>query len=221
MKKTHSAPLSPSNPLLEETPEAPRAARLKRLVWILAAGVVLIGVLYLALTRNKPVLDAPESLSQGEDSPDAVIEKLHLVSSLQGQKRWELFASGARVYQNEKLAYADNIFAQYYKKDKIVSTLTADKALINTESDATQAQGHVELVVENGSKLETEKLNWDPDKDEIQTDGRVHVYKGTDDITAVGLTADTQLNNIRFNKDVHTQVRDTKQIEKYDESKKF
>ena len=221
MKKKQAAPDFPPDLGLFEASIDPGPVRLKRLVLVLAAVLALAGLLYFLLSGNHPQPDAPENLSQGEDSPDAVIEKLHLVSSKEGQKRWELFASGARVYQSQKEAYADDIFAQFFKKDRIVSTLTADKAVINTESDATEAQGHVELVVENGSKLETDKLKWDPDKDEIQTDGKVHVYKGTDDITAVGLVADTQLNNIRFIKDVHTQVRDTGPIEKYSEPKKF
>ena len=183
--------------------------------------VLLLVALIWWLGRSTPQPNSPETLSQGENSPDAVIEKLHLVSTVQGQKRWEMNADSARLYQGQKQAYADAIYCQFYKKDKLVSTLTADKAIINTESNATQADGHVELVTENGSKLETEKLGWDPATDEVKTDSRVHIYKGTDDITAIGVVADTQLNNIRFMKDVHTQVRDTREIENYSKTKKF
>ncbi len=132
-----------------------------------------------------------------------------------------MYSNKARLYQNQKEAYADNITCQYYKKGKIASTLTADQAQINTETNATLAEGHVELIVENGSKLETEKLSWDQDTDQIKTDGRVHIYKGADEITAIGLIADTQLNNIHFMKDVKTQVRDTHEVETFSEPKKF
>jgi LPS export ABC transporter protein LptC len=75
--------------------------------------------------------------------------------------------------------------------------------------------------VENGSQLETDKLNWNPDTDEIKTDERVHVLKGSDEITAVGMTADTELNNIHFNKDVHSKVRDVNDISDFKKPKPF
>src|ERR1035441_4842485 len=171
--------------------------------------------------KRPPPPSPPETVSQGENSPDAIIEKFHLVSTVQGKKRWEFYSDIARLYQNQKEAYSDNIYAQYYKKDKLMSTLTADKAIVNTETNATQAEGHVELIVENGSKLETDKLNWNPDTDQIRTDGWVHVFKGMDDITAVGMVADTQLNNIKFSKDVHTKVRDTHEISNFAKPKPF
>jgi LPS export ABC transporter protein LptC len=211
----------PSEPISEFPEEEPRAVRLKRYFWLLGAAVTAIGLLALGLLKNNPTPTSPETVSEGANSPDAIIEKFHLVSTVQGQKRWEFFSDVARLYQNQKQAFSDNVYAQYYKKDKLVSTLTADSAIVNTENNATQAEGHVELIVENGSKLETDKLNWDPDTDQIKTDGLVHVFKGMDDITAVGLVADTQLNNIRFNKDVRTQVRDTHEIQNFSKPKPF
>ena len=208
-------------PILEPIPTDPAETPRPRVLRLMLIAILVIVLVYWMTLRSKPAPNSPETVSQGGDSPDAVIEKLHLVSTIRGEKRWEMNADSARLYQSQKQAYADTIFGQFYKKDKLVSTLTADKAIINTETNATQAQGHVELVTENGSKLETEKLNWDPVSDEIKTDARVHIFKGTDDITAIGLVADTQLNNIRFVKDVHTQVRDTSEIQDFSKNKKF
>jgi LPS export ABC transporter protein LptC len=211
----------PFEPIADVPEEEPRSVRLKRYFWLLGAAVMAIVILVLGLSKNSPPPTSPETVSEGANSPDAIIEKFHLVSTVEGQKRWEFFSDVARLYQNQKEAYSDNIYAQYYKKEKLISTLTADSAIVNTETNATQAQGHVELIVENGSKLETDKLNWDPATDQIKTDGPVHVFKGMDDITAVGLIADTQLNNIRFNKDVRTQVRDTSEVQNFSKPKPF
>jgi LPS export ABC transporter protein LptC len=188
------------------------------LLGILAAVIV---ALFLLQDRSKPEPNSAETIAQSEDSPDAIIEKFHLVSTFKGVKRWEFYSDMARLYQAQKLAYTDNVYAQYYKKEKLVSTLTADKAIINTETNETQAQGHVELIVENGSKLETEKLDWNPDTDQIKTDEKVHVYKGSDEITAVGMTADTELNNIHFSRDVHSKVRDVNDITDFQKPKPF
>lgn len=220
MKKNPSL-IIPEEPFLEFSDEDTQVARRKKITWILGMAGILIAVLFWGVKQSKPKPTSGEMVSQGENSPDAVIEKFHMVSTVQGLKRWIMDADKARFYQNQKLAYADEIYAQYFKDEKLISTLTAEKAIINTETNATQAVGHVELIVENGSKLETDKLNWDPETDMIKTDARVHIYKGMDDITATGLTADTQLNNVVFKKDVQTKVRDTGEIENFGKPKKF
>jgi LPS export ABC transporter protein LptC len=188
---------------------------------LLAVFAVVGAVLFFLRDKSQPAPNSPETVAQDEDSPDAIIEKFHLVSTFKGVKRWELYSDVARLYQTQKLAYSDNVYAQYYKQDKLVSTLTSDKAIINTETNATEADGHVELVVENGSRLETDKLNWNPDTDEIKTDEKVHVLKGADEITAVGMVADTELNNIHFTRDVHSKVRDVNDITDFQKPKPF
>ena len=207
-------------PLLDQH-GSPPVPRNRRALWVLLAGLGVLGLAFFLVKHSKvqsPVVDA---FTQTENSPDAVIEKFHLISTVRGEKHGELFSDQARLYQNQKNALAENIDAQYFKKGKIVSTLTADQAAIDTETNATQAQGHVELVVENGSKLLTDKLNWDPDTDQIKTSELVRIYKGGDEITAIGLVADTELNNVHFMKDVHTQVRDTHEIETFSDPKPF
>jgi LPS export ABC transporter protein LptC len=192
-----------------------------RVFFLLAVLLALVFVLFFLRNKSQLPPNSPETVAQDENSPDAVIEKFHLVSTFKGIKRWELYSDVARLYQTQKLAYADNIYAQIYRQNKLISTLTSDKAIINTETNATEADGHVLLIVENGSKLETEKLSWNPDTDEIKTDEKVHVLKGSDEITAVGMVADTELNNIRFTKDVHSKVRDINDITDFQKPKPF
>ena len=219
MKKAKTAP-----PVVEDSSDillAPARKSYGRVFILLGILAAVSLVMFFLRDKSQPAPNSPETTAQDEDSPDATIEKFHLVSSFKGVKRWELYSDIARLYQTQKLAYSDNIYAQYYKDNKLVSTLTADKSIINTETNATEADGHVVLIVENGSQLETDKLNWNPDTDEIKTDERVHVLKGSDEITAVGMTADTELNNIHFNKDVHSKVRDVNDISDFKKPKPF
>ncbi len=200
---------------------APSRENMGRFFIVLSLLVVACVAFFFLRVKKPAETNAPETVAQSEDSPDAIIEKFHLISTVRGVKRWELYSDKARLYQTQKLAYSDNVYAQYYKKDKLVSTLTSDKAIINTETNATQAQGHVELIVENGSKLETNKLDWNPDTDQIKTDEPVHVFKGSDEINAVGMVADTELNNIHFTRDVHSKVRDVNDITDFQKPKPF
>jgi LPS export ABC transporter protein LptC len=203
------------------TEESRNQTLLHKNIGVLGAALLAIGALYFLIHRSTEKPGPLEDVNQSITAPDATIEKFHLISTALGQKHWELYATSARLYQSLKQADTDDIYAQYYKNNKMVSNLTADTAVINTETNATVVKGHVELITENGSKLQTDKLNWDPDTDMIKTDSRVHVYKGADDITATGMVADTQLNNIQFTKDVHTQVRDTNEVENFNRPKPF
>jgi LPS export ABC transporter protein LptC len=219
MKKSKAAP-----PVVEDSSDIllPPARKSYGRVFILLGILAAVSlVMFFLRDKSQPPPNSPETVAEDEDSPDATIEKFHLISSFKGVKRWELYSDIARLYQTQKLAYSDNIYAQYYKENKLVSTLTADKSIINTETNATEADGHVVLIVENGSQLKTDKLNWNPDTDEIKTDEKVHVLKGSDEITAVGMTADTELNNIHFNKDVHSKVRDVNDINDFKKPKPF
>jgi LPS export ABC transporter protein LptC len=211
-------PVAEEPPVIFLAPTRKDSGRVVVLLGILALSTL---ALFFLREKSKPVPNSPETVAQDEDSPDAIIEKFHLVSTFKGVKRWELYSDMARLYQTQRLAYSDNIYAEYYKEDKVVSTLTSDKAIINTDTNATEAEGHVVLVVENGSRLDTDKLNWNPDTDEIKTDEKVHVLKGSDEITAIGMVADTELNNIHFNRDVHSKVRDVNDITDYKQTKPF
>jgi LPS export ABC transporter protein LptC len=219
MKKTKAAP-----PVVEDSSDillAPAHKSYGRFFILLGILAAVSLAMFFLREKSQPAPNSPEATAQDEDSPDAIIEKFHLISSFKGIKRWELYSDIARLYQTQKLAYSDNIYAQYYKDNKLVSTLTADKAIINTETNATEADGHVILITENKSRLDTDKLNWNPDTDEIKTDERVHVLKGSNEISAMGMVADTELNNIQFTKDVHSKVRDVNDIEDYQKPKPF
>jgi len=209
------AVLSPVEPVAKE----PRLPSVRWGVWVLVA--LTLGGLFLAKQKTAAPPEDWTQIPEDEGRADALIEKLHLVSSVRGVKQWELYASQARLYQERKKAYADDIYVEYFKNGKIVSTLTADKGIIQTDTNDTSADGHVELITENGAKLETDHLQWDATTESIVTNSRVHIYKGVDDIPAVGLVSDAKLNNIRFMRDVRTKVRDTKEIESFEKSKKF
>jgi len=193
----------------------------RRRPWVLAiVALILLGVAWLNM---KPAASNEEwgTIPYGEDAPDAYLEGFHLVSSVRGSKQWELYAQSAKMYQKNKEAYAEQIYVEYFRNGRIVSTLTADRGVINTQSNDTFAEGHVELITENGAKLETSKLQWDSKNQSIHTGERVHIYKGLDDITALGMSADARLDTIRFMKDVRTRVRDTKEIENFSHKKRF
>lgn len=193
----------------------------RRRPWVLAGvAILLLGIAWWSLKTPVPV-DDWGGVPRGEDAPDASLEGFHLVSSTGGVKQWELYAQSARLYQKTREAYAEQIYVEYFRNNRVISTLTADRGVINMQTNDTRAEGHVELIAENGAKLETAQLHWDAKTETIRTESRVRIYKGLDDITAQGMVADARLDSIRFIKDVRTRVRDASEVEKFDVKKRF
>jgi lipopolysaccharide export system protein LptC len=180
----------------------------RRRPWVLAALALVL--LWAAWLNTKPAPPEPGwvGLPQGEDAPDALLQGFRLISSTRGVKQWELYAQSAQLYQKKGQAFAEQINVEYYRNNRVISTLTADKGIINTLTNDTFVDGHVEL-------------KWDSKSEMITSDARVHIYKGLDDITAVGMVADARLDNVKFVRDVHTRVRDTREIERFDKRKRF
>jgi len=211
-KEDHMGPVDP-------IPQEPKLPAVRLRIWLVLLAVV-AGLYFTLQKTTKPEQDWTQ-MPEGEKPPDAYIEGFHLVSTIKGVKQWELYSRTARLYQDRKQAYVDDVYVEYFKDGKISSTLTSDKGVIQTETHDTVAQGHVELIAENGAKLETDKLQWDGANESIHTESRVHIYKGADEITAVGMVSDAKLNNIKFKNDVHTKVRDVHEIEKFEKPKPF
>lgn len=160
-----------------------------------------------------PPSEAFEGDFSSKEQPDAVLEGVRLITSEYAVLRWELYADKAFLYQKKDSAEAQNVEVRYFRDGRVISWLRADRARIRLSSNEVQAEGNVLLISEEGARLEVQKLFWDEKKKEIYTNTPVRVYKGRDRISANGLSADPQLQVIRFFGEVRTQVRETKEWE--------
>lgn len=153
--------------------------------------------------------ELPEAMDEtGDERPNAELSGLTLRSTLMGKIQWIFSAEQAFLYENRRSVDANQIRIEYFKKEKKISDLTADKAVVDTETHHIVSTGNVILVaMETGERLHCEILNWDAGREMIYTDAPVTVYKGKNVITAVGMEADPQLGEIVFMKDVHMDIQ--------------
>ncbi len=147
-----------------------------------------------------------------EKRPNAIIDGLKLVSTVRGEKGWEFLAERAELFHERKLIKAQIIKVYYYKDEKIVSTLTALRCRLNTDTNDTYASGKVKLVTEQGEMLYTEELRWLAKTEKIYSDKSVTVIRGNNVIYADGMSSDTNLEKVKFKGEVRMEIKDVEKV---------
>ncbi|MBK7142198.1 MAG: LPS export ABC transporter periplasmic protein LptC [bacterium] len=95
----------------------------------------------------------------------------------------------------------------------ITSRLDGDSAYIRETSNHMHVYGHVVVVSEDHSMLETDYLHWNPDIEKIQTDAYVKVTRKGDVVTGWGLEADQKLTRIKVLRQVSGTIHNTDEID--------
>jgi LPS export ABC transporter protein LptC len=84
----------------------------------------------------------------------------------------------------------------------------ADSGRIQEKKQKFEALGDVVVTTDEGIKLQTESLRWDPQVNKIVTDDFVTITKDQNVITGYGLEADQQLKHLIIKKQVKGKISD-------------
>ncbi len=163
-------------------------------------------------TQDPPTIRlAP--ISGGSEEPTMLFEGFRMVSTNAQNVEWEFKARAAQIYEKINLAKAQDIEVLYWRQGKVISTLTAKRGVIQTDTNDMRAEKNVVMVSHEGVCLYTERLNWDHTKDKIYTDLPVRVVREGNVLTGVGLETDSELKHIEVLSDVKIKVRSLKELE--------
>ena len=100
-------------------------------------------------------------------------------------------------FANNQDTHFDEGLQVYFfnKAGRQTSTLTANSGTL-TMANHFEAVGNVILVANDGRKLETERLNWNNDRQQIRSDAFVKITTAEGDtLTGTGFEADQSLNS--------------------------
>jgi LPS export ABC transporter protein LptC len=135
------------------------------------------------------------------------INDFYLSNFKDGTQSWEVKGREAMVY--DKYVDIENMIANYYlENDKVV--ITSDKARLHQDSMNVALQDNVHIKNKDGMELFTNSLNWERDKNLINTEDWVKTSKDSMQIIAQGLSADTQIKKADFEKNVEVTFPDEK-----------
>jgi LPS export ABC transporter protein LptC/lipopolysaccharide transport protein LptA len=119
-----------------------------------------------------------------------------------GTKSWDVQGDTADIIGNEiKL---NNIVANSYGNPPV--NLTAKTGTIQKDSGHIHLEQDVIITSQEGSKLTTDSLDWERDKDLITTDDPVMITDPRVTATGMGLTAHPGLKTAQMNEDVIAHI---------------
>ena len=122
-----------------------------------------------------------------------------------GTRDWEVKGESADIHDN----YVDinDMEANYYTKDDTI-LITSDEARLNKENMDVYLKDSVHIENKEGATLDTDSLNWQREKNHVETDDWVKTTRDSMQIEAIGLSGDTQLKKAAFKKDVKVTLPD-------------
>jgi LPS export ABC transporter protein LptC len=141
--------------------------------------------------------------------PDQVMENSTITFSEEGVRSAVIWAKYVEVYEKLDLKKAKQVRADFYDKEgNHTSFLVADSGMIQERKRQFEALGNVVVTTDEGIKLVTQTLRWDPQINKIVTDDFVTITRGKDVITGYGLETDQQLKHFVIKKQVKGKIEE-------------
>ncbi|MFH0778274.1 MAG: LPS export ABC transporter periplasmic protein LptC [Candidatus Eisenbacteria bacterium] len=141
--------------------------------------------------------------------PDQEVSDFSLTESVEGKKRWTLWAAWAAIFNENAKVHATNVRIDFFGDDGTkFSELRAESGVLDQKTNDMEAVGNVFVKTTEGVAMETQSLRWLNAPQKIMTDDFVKITQGSDVLTGVGLISDPSLNEFEIKSDVRAFVID-------------
>ena len=121
---------------------------------------------------------------------------------------WELYGDVAEKYEGSDVLSLIGVRMVFYRDGVQDAVLTSRSGEIDENTEVTVARGNVVVVTEDGRRLESEVLHWDPERELIHTEEFVRFTEGDQVLTGYGLETDPDLTNVTIMREVQGTSRD-------------
>jgi LPS export ABC transporter protein LptC len=137
----------------------------------------------------------------GKASPDTADQTLfgiRLVLSDHGVQRALLQADTAFTFEDNTRTELRVVRSTFYTETGVKdATLTSRQGTYNSRSGNMEARGNVVVIAEDGRRLETPQLRYDPGRNEISGDSAFVLTRPEDVLEGIGFVTDPNLTRIR------------------------
>jgi LPS export ABC transporter protein LptC len=141
-------------------------------------------------TANVPI--------SGADKPGQVSYNTSMNFSASGILRAILHAGRVETFETKHYTWLDSsVRVDFYNKEGLHSSvLTSQTAKVNTTNNNMTAYGHVHIVSDSGTTVDTDSLEWDNKSQTIHSDAPVHIVEKDGRVTdGIGFESDQNLEH--------------------------
>lgn len=154
--------------------------------------------------------DLPAQMAPS-NGPDQEVRGFTLTESVGSMTRWRLTARSAATYHNRGVIVAQAVSIDFFDASgKPYSHLTADQGEIHPATNDMVARGHVTIVTNAGTRVDTPSLRFLNREQKVESDERVTVRRGGDLLSGVGFESDPSLDHFEFKSAIKAQVHSAK-----------
>lgn len=162
---------------------------------LLSVILIALGATIVVFVSHRRVLDKEENIvSSVQSKANISIGKAHQTATRNGIKEWSLDAASVNYIVKRNQAIFLDVSVIFYLKDKTEVYLTANKGILNTNSNNMELFGNV--VVKNAKyRLKTENLHYKHDKRVISSKVPVIITGAAFDFAADSMSINLNTNN--------------------------
>jgi len=179
---------------------------------IIVSLIVAIGWSLKDLLFKEPDYDTDvQSLEgQGDVGPSEQVQSFSISGfSESGTKSWQVEGKSADILAN-KIDLTD-IDANSFS-DQTNVNLKADEGVFDRTSNNILLKNNVRIVTDEGTKLNTETLNWNAKRERISTDDHVYIKRADMDADGKGASALPNLKKAQLDEDVTVVTKDPEAV---------
>lgn len=162
---------------------------------LLSVILIALGATIVVFVSHRRVLDKEENIvSSIQSKANISIGKAHQTATRNGIKEWSLDATSVNYIVKKNQAIFRDVSVIFYLKDKTEVYLTANKGILNTDSNNMELFGNV--VVKNAKyRLKTENLHYKHNKRVISSKVPVIITGTAFDFAADSMSINLNTNN--------------------------
>jgi len=162
---------------------------------LLSVILIALGATIVVFVSHRRVLDKEENIvSSIQSKANISIGKAHQTATRNGIKEWSLDAASVNYIVKKNQAIFLDVSVIFYLKDKTEVYLTANKGILNTDSNNMELFGNV--VVKNAKyRLKTENLHYKHNKRVISSKVPVIITGTAFDFAADSMSINLNTNN--------------------------
>jgi len=150
----------------------------------------------------------PVTARTSPDTADQTLFGVRLVSADHGVQRALMQADTAFTYEDNKRFELRKVHTTFFTETGVKdATLTSREGTYNVLSGSMEARGNVVVISEDGRRLDTEQLKFDPGRNEITGDSAFVLTRPEDELSGTGFITDPNLTRIRVLANAHGRTK--------------